>query len=84
MYTKSANLAQMDALWRAYVNSDPDLHRLEHRKRDIAHRRIWVAHAKRVRREAGREIVKTLAHFAAVVTICFVCVAVFLFMVFFC
>lgn len=78
MNTRSANLAQMDAQWRAYVNADPDLHRLEQRKRAIAHRQIRREHAKRVRREAGREIISTLTEAAIRFTICTVGAFLFL------
>lgn len=77
MNTRSANLAQMEALWREYVNADPDLRRLEHRKRVIAHRRIWVAHAKKVRREAGRAILQTLGETAGMILTAFLFVCLF-------
>ena len=81
MSTKSAEMASMDALWRAYVNADPDLHRMEHRKQTIAHRRIWVAHAKKVRREAGRAILHDLAEMAGRVVVGFVFVVILFLMV---
>lgn len=77
---KSANLVHMDALWRAYVNADPDLHRLEHRKQVIAHRRARKAHAKRVREEAGRAIIHELATMAGRVAICGLFMFVFILM----
>lgn len=78
MNMRSANLTRMDAQWRAYVNADPDLHRLEHRKQAIAHRRIWVAHAKRVRREAGRAILHDLREMAGRVVFAIVFAVLFL------
>ena len=64
MSMKSANLVHLDALWREYVNADPDLRRMEQEKRDIAHRRAWEADARRKRAErsrARREKAKWLA-----------------------
>ncbi len=81
MTTKCAELARLDALWRAYVEADPDLRRMEHRKQAIAHRRIRQAHAKRARAEAGRAIVHSLVDFALKVAICTATVVVFLWLV---
>lgn len=35
MRKQSENLTRLDALWHNYVNSDPDLRRLEIEKRDL-------------------------------------------------
>lgn len=82
MNMKSPNLLQMEAAWQAYVNTDPELYRLEHRKQVIEHRRIRKAHAKQVRVEAGREIVRCLAETSIRAAICTVGVVVFMVMLF--
>ena len=64
MNMKSENLIHQDALWRAYVNADPDLRRLEQRKRAIAHRRMVREKARREREEAKRAIICTLIELA--------------------
>lgn len=67
MNMKSENLIHQDALWRAYVNADPDLRRLEQKKKDIEY--------KRMQERRNHEAVKvakfrTLIYWAANLTAC--------------
>lgn len=74
MNSKSGNLQYQDALWRNYINSDPDLRRMEAHKRRTAYRHLAAkAHARRVRNQIRRAArwaaVETLAAAGAVVVI---------------
>ena len=52
---KSDNLVQLDRQWKEYVNADPDLRRMEDRKRRAAYDRLVVkAHVRQQRAERRR------------------------------
>lgn len=56
MSKKSDNLVQADELWRAYVNADPDLFRMEETKRRNRYRRLYAkSHARQQRAQNRRE-----------------------------
>lgn len=75
MSMRSDNLIHQDALWRAYVNADPELHELEHRKQRIAHRRIWEAKRREEYQQARLAVIQTLAELALKVALCALAVA---------
>ena len=67
MSMKSENLTRQDALWRAYVNADPDLHRLEQTKKDLAYKHI---RERRERQAAKIAIFRNLLYWAVNIIAC--------------
>lgn len=47
MIKQSENMTHMYTLWQEYVNSDPDLRRLENEKRALERKHIVLASARR-------------------------------------
>ena len=74
--TRSTNLKHMDELWRAYVNSDPELAALEREKRLIAHTRSIKAHYKQARKNFIPNLLRNMVQLAQIAVVSALYVAV--------
>lgn len=61
MSKKSDNLTHMDALWLAYVSNDPELYRMEQRRRARAYDKVLRAYRSGERRRKARELANMIA-----------------------
>ena len=77
-----ASAAYQDALWRAYVAQDPDLRKLEARKRNIARRRTIQIYTRRSRARFIRRLISKACEIVAAAIIGLFFVAVFMFLLF--
>ena len=78
MNTKGPNQAHLDALWKAYIDADPDMRRMERRKQTIERRRNRKALAMRAREEAALAIIHDIVNTLYRALLCVVVTAVFM------
>ena len=71
---KSDNLVQLDNQWKEYVNADPDLRRMEARKRRLAHKHTARAHAQQQRAERRRAWRQAVADLLTIAMVTFLTV----------